>query len=180
MHRLPISLQAVTIVGAGNLLMLITMMAVIVYFSFQSVGIIFISDEAITVLNGTLTHRAELGDRIATAASAALKIVQVLMQTVIIMQAKNWELYIRELQYANAKNVQCARTSLVMLIVYNIALWFNGSFFEFIIVQNSSLFNAMYGTYYWTAINTFIWPMTLFYRFESAQVFLEIVLDLME
>lgn len=136
MHRLPISLQAVTIVGAGNLFMLITMMAVIVYFSFQSVGIIFISD------------RAELGDRIATAASAALKIVQVLMQTVIIMQAKNWELYIRELQYANAKNVQSARTSLVMLIVYNIALWFNGSFFEFKIVQNSSLFNAMYGTYY--------------------------------
>lgn len=171
-------------VGAGSLALLVTMCVYIIYLSLQCFPTILAPIMDLTASDITsIEDRYDIPPRyvayplpcsLMKVLSSVFELIQVISQTrlLLLISSKHFvEAYMK------IKMKQLLKTILMVLFVCNLFYWINSSFIEFKIVQNSVSYNLVYGPNIWSAVSTFVWPITLYYRYESAHTILEVLLD---
>jgi hypothetical protein len=100
-------------------------------------------------------------------AESIVNLILVYFQTVLMLQCYRYRRY-RKLQFLSMKNV------LMILAVMNLGLWFTDSFLENRVPYINKVNYAMYHQRIWDFVNGTLFPITVFFRFQSSMILYEL------
>lgn len=120
------------------------------------------------------TNQTLLNDASLELTTNLLDLIQVPMQTYLILVINNEQFNLNEIE---GKCKHILKLSLQFLAMSNFMAWMDGSFLEFEIVQEIPWNDLIFGKKVWTGIAIFTLPVTLFYRFHSVHLMIEVYIE---